>query len=357
MAAQPTFGGGERHVADLAAGLRARGWEAVVLVPGEGALAERLRHDGVPVRSLPRPARAADFPGAAVALARLVRREGFALVHGHSGYPNLMVRLAGRATGVPAVVTWHGLHFLHAQGLRGRAYVAAEKSLAGLAAAHVFVCEADLRVYKARVLGRHRALCARVYNGVSLPAAVPPAPLPGARLVTVARFHRQKDYPTLFAAVAQLAGRFPALTLDCYGFGPEAGALAALAARHGVAARVNFQNVPHAELMRRYAHYDAFVLASRWEGLPYAVLEALSCGVPVAASDVGGVGELLEPGRNGVLVPPGDAGALAAAVAQILAAPARYHTGVADALPRLRERFTLPAMLSGVEAVYRRVLA
>ena len=139
-----------------------------------------------------------------------------------------------------------------------------------------------------------------------------------AVILCAGRLVAQKDFPTLIDAFA----RGPAdWRLVILGDGPEAPALRAQITAAGLAARVDM--VGHvANALPYMARADLFVLPSRWEGFPMALVEALGCGCPVVASDCPGASaEILEYGRLGHLVPPQDPDALLAAMKAALAAP------------------------------------
>ena len=133
------------------------------------------------------------------------------------------------------------------------------------------------------------------------------------------------------------------------GDGPEAGALRAAAD-----ARVVFMDFegPSARYLRGL---DVYVLPSDWEAFPIGLLEAQACGVPQVATDVGGTREALVP-ETGVLVPPGDPGALADAVIGLLRDPERRAAMAAASRARHAERFTVERMVAETAVVYDAVL-
>ena len=107
---------------------------------------------------------------------------------------------------------------------------------------------------------------------------------------------------------------------------------------------------------RLLAEAQIFVLVSNWEGLPLVVLEAMRAGLPVVASDVGGVGEAVVDGETGFLVPRGDGSLLKDRLRRLLADPGlRVQMGLA-ARKRYEEHFTVERMTEAVWGVYRRVL-
>lgn len=137
---------------------------------------------------------------------------------------------------------------------------------------------------------------------------------------SVARLSREKGLDVLLAAVAELVQRDVAVRLVLAGDGPERARLGRLAARLGIAARVDFRGeVPHERVPSVLAELDVFALPSRAEGFGVAALEAAAMELPVVASAVHGLPDVVEDGRSGLLVPPGDVEALAAALGRLAA--------------------------------------
>jgi glycosyltransferase involved in cell wall biosynthesis len=140
--------------------------------------------------------------------------------------------------------------------------------------------------------------------------------LGGATLGFAGRLMAAKALDVGLAALA----RVPGVSLLVIGDGPDRARLELLAAELGLDGRVRFLGVRSREEVLRTLHaVDAAVLPSRWENFPHLVVEALAVGTPVIASAVGGVPELVRDGENGLLVPPGDAAALAAAIERLVA--------------------------------------
>ena len=132
-------------------------------------------------------------------------------------------------------------------------------------------------------------------------------------LVCVSRLSHEKGIDVLVDAMAKVDD--PSVRLYVIGDGVERGALSARARSAGIEDRIHFARIlPHDEIPRWLAAADVAVLPSRTEGMPNAVLEALACGRPVVATAVGGTRELIESPALGILVPPGDADALAQAL-------------------------------------------
>lgn len=170
------------------------------------------------------------------------------------------------------------------------------------------------------------------------PARTPPASEPS--FVSIGRLDVQKGQLLLVEAVARLRDAGKQVNVEMVGDGPLRGELERAAKRRGVADRVRFAGwLDGAAVRERIEASRALVLASLAEGLPIAVMEALALGRPVIATDVGAVGDLVEAGTTGWLVPAGSADALAAALSEAAAAPVEQlgRMGSAGA-SRVRER-------------------
>jgi glycosyltransferase involved in cell wall biosynthesis len=155
----------------------------------------------------------------------------------------------------------------------------------------------------------------------------------------------------LFEALAAL----PDAALVLVGDGPERRWLEALATSPLLEGRVRFTGW-HAEPRRHLTTFDVFVLPSRFEGFPLSIVEAMLARLPVVATTVGSVPEAVREGETGLLVPPDDAAALAAALGRLLADPA-LRSRLGEAGRRLAlERFTAAAMARSFERLYEEIL-
>jgi glycosyltransferase involved in cell wall biosynthesis len=218
---------------------------------------------------------------------------------------------------------------------------------------------------------RREALCARIdanrlhvlHNGSArcIDAQAPDAALaayvagrPSAGAIAVMR--PQKGLDVFVRAAPAILESVPEARLAVIGDGPLRGELDELARRCGVGERLRF--FPFSPPSSRYLRaLDLFVLPSLWEAFPISVLEALACGVPQVASAVGGTGEALLEGRTGLLCPPGDPAALAAAVVALLRSPDRLSAMAEASRSRHADCFTLDRMLARTADLYRSVVA
>jgi glycosyltransferase involved in cell wall biosynthesis len=359
---QPQDGGVAAHVLQLAAGLRRRGWEVEVATPGSSGIVEPLRAAGVRVHHLPlvrEPGRS-DL-AAARALRALDRTRGYGIVHAHSSKAGALIRAA-----LPhrrrLVYTPHCFAFAARFGAPQRlVYRAIEQLAAPRAGAIVAVCDWERRE-ALRCLAGARSAVRHIEYGVEPRAYGRPdrallefkADGPLAGMVSVLR--PQKD-PLLAVRSAhrllsrgELPGR-----LAIVGNGPLEDAVRHEIERLGVGEHVRW--FPYRGDVAPYlGALDLFVLPSAWEALPLSVLEAMSCGIPVLATSVGGVPEAVRDGVTGRLVPHGDEEALATALRDLLTAPARLRAMGFAGRMAYEPRFRVERMVGDTEVLYRELL-
>jgi glycosyltransferase involved in cell wall biosynthesis len=233
--------------------------------------------------------------------------------------------VARRRWGVPFVTTY-GFWYARLARSRSRSWLhqALERLALGAADA-VIVTTPELGAHVARRVAADRVHL--IPNGVDTALFAPSPARPGERrILYVGRLSAEKDLGTLVEAAAKLARLDVRLVF--VGAGPERAALEATARARRVSLEVA-PVVPHDQLPARLAGAAAFVLPSLTEGHPKALLEAMSAAVPCVASDVGGNRAILRDGETGLLFPPGDAAALAAALERVLT-----DEGLAGALAR-----------------------
>jgi glycosyltransferase involved in cell wall biosynthesis len=183
---------------------------------------------------------------------------------------------------------------------------------------------------------------------VAIPNAVPVLPGPRSSLdrpvaIAVGRLTPQKGFDRLIPAFAKVVERHPEWTLRICGGGRLRKELERLVGEHDLANHVTLLG-SISDIERQLAASSMFVLSSRFEGLPMAMIEAMSKGLPVVAFDCPtGPAEVVEHGRSGLLVPNGDVEALAAAILELIEDEARRHAYGAAAAQRA-EAFSLPAV-------------
>ena len=174
-------------------------------------------------------------------------------------------------------------------------------------------------------------------------------------VASVGRLEAQKDPLTMVSALAAARRRVPQLRLALVGGGSLEGEVRTRAASLGVTDRLDLLGLRD-DVPAVLDASDLFALSSRWEGLPRAALEATRAGLPIAATDTGGIRELIDDGVTGRLVPVGDAVALGAALVDLVEDPERARRLASAAAERLPS-FTAEQMVADTEALYDRLLA
>ena len=356
-----TLGGGPRQVYDLVRHLPAAEFEVVVAGPRDGAFFERFRDLGLTVAEIganrlgPRPL---------IATIKLVRARGIQVIHSHGKGAGLHGRLAARWTGVPAVHTFHGIHYESYPPLLQKAYLALERRLSRWTRTVINVSAAQEAEALALGLCEPRQSVTAI-NGVDLDeedrvvaaSAIPRESLGLGRdvfvLGTVARFDPVKRLDTLIGALRALAR--PRVSLLLVGGGPEGDRLQREVTAAGLGGRVIFTGWLD-DSARAYPAIDLYVAASAKEGLPLALLEAMGAGLAVVATDVPGNRDVVRAGETGLLVPAGDERALAAAIATLMDDPERRRRMGRAGRERVREEFGIRAMVDRTAEVYRAAL-
>lgn len=286
------------------------------------------------------------------------------VVHGHCGEDIAVLplaRAAARRHRCPLVIT---VHASVRHNMRVTSARTAWLRLAGGAAERRALAAADAVIALTPAAagrlagegippGRIQVIPPGYDPGLFAAAADAPDPFPGVgrpRVGYVGRIAPQKDTGTLIRAFGRVTG--PAWLL-IVGDGP--GRRAAERQARPLAGRVRFTGfVPHARVPAVLRHLDVLVLASRYEELPSVLVEGMAAGLPVIASRVGGIPALVEDDVNGLLVPPGDDAALAAAISRVLAEPGTAAR-LAAAARQTARRYTWPALARQVAAIYLQV--
>ena len=350
-------GGAQTYVASLLPALVER-FDVVVAAHGPGPLRMAAEEAGarfIALRQVRRPVSPWRDLAGFLELVRLLRRERPDIVHASSSKAGVLGRLAAAATGVPIrIFTVHGWAFAAHTGVASLLYRWVDRLGRRLTSVTICVSENDrLAGLRARTCSADRTVVIR--NGVSVETA------PRARhergrplLLSVGRLKAPKDFITLARALALLPeSSFDALII---GDGPERPELEAELRRLGIDDRVRLAG-EQSDVCGLLADADAFVLSSRSEGLPVSILEAMAAELPVVASRVGGVSELVVDGENGFLVSPRDPQELATALARLVDDPDLRRRLGAVGRVRAETRFNLNAFRRAHLELYAAELA
>jgi len=307
------------------------GWLAVGVAESDAASVDDARRRGVSLLDVPTLGRevGARDVSALVHLWRVMRARRPAIVHTHTSKAGFVGRLAARLAGVPAIIHQpHGHIFYGYYGARRTAfYVALERLAARWTDRIVTLTERGIDEHLARGIG-HRAQYRAVPSGVptaELRARAPARATARARLglpadafvvAGLGRFVPVKGFDLLVAALPRLVATVPSARLVLVGDGPERMALEAQAVALGVRGRLLVTGAMP-DIAVCLAAADALAAPSRNEGMGRALVEAMALGLPVVASEVGGIPAVVADGETGWLVPPGEVDALASALIEL----------------------------------------
>jgi glycosyltransferase involved in cell wall biosynthesis len=357
-----TYGGCEAVIALLLSGFARSGWRPMLFYregPGLERLFTEAARAGVPCRAVS-PITNRNLPLALTRLARELKRADASVLHLHLSWPLgcRYVTTAALVARVPAVVaTTHlcsrvdEVRFARTkQYLRNAVidrYIPVSLAMTGCLRDTLGIPAAKMRVIQNGIdIAAFRRECdpvlrASLTGGTNRPVVFTPA-----------RLHPGKGHLFLLDAAAQI----PDAVFVFAGEGEERSRLLDRARQLQIADRVRFlgdrQDVP-----ALLACSDLFVLPSLYEGLPMSILEAMAAGCPVVATSVGGIGEAVTDGETGLLVPPSDAGALAAAIRRVLSDADFAGRLARAARVAVAEGFSSEAMVRRTAGLYEELLA
>ncbi|MDD5351432.1 MAG: glycosyltransferase family 4 protein [Chthoniobacteraceae bacterium] len=356
------FAGTERHVADLAWGMKQSGVDVCVACPPRSPLARQSAHNGIPILPIEKNGNA-DWQAVAV-LARRLRSGELDLIHAHNGRTACLAAIAktvaqrGRLVFTqhflaPAHLARTGLNGGLSRWIHQRVASGCDRILAISEAVRTSIIQRDASVEEKVSV---------VPNGIRPPNTrrlLSPA-LVRARLgigaehfllVCAARLEPEKDLGTLIAAMEQVARKLPRAFCAIAGEGSQYEMLRAEIPRRGLAAHVTLLGFQEdtASLLRAA---DLFVLPSPAEPFGLAILEAMALGKPVVASRAGGPVEIVRDTVTGLLCPPRNPAALAENILRIANSPTLAACMGAAGKSRYREAFTVERMVRSTLAAY-----
>jgi glycosyltransferase involved in cell wall biosynthesis len=366
------FGGAQQNTLYTVSHLD-RGRFEPVLASGRGGMLDAKTADApyrtVFVDPLVREVRPLSDLAALFELAKLMRAERPDIVHTHSSKAGILGRLAAFLARVPVVIhTFHGFGFNDRQAKPKRwAYVAAEWFCAKLSDALVFVSNANMDEGRRLGLGapsKHRL----IRSGVAL-ADFPPSGVDRGRvkaaagigmhkplILSIGNLKPQKNPEDFVRLAKRVLGSRPDARFLFVGDGELRTRCEALILKENIHGKVLFPGWRRdtAELL---AAADVFVLTSLWEGLPRSLVEAMRTGLPAVCYDVDGVRDLLQEGVNGYLAVPGDVGALAARVDELLGDDALRRRMGEQAKASVGDEYDIDGMVRSQERLYEELSA
>ncbi len=348
------IGGAEKALVRIAIGLKELGWNvSVVSLRDRGLMAEPLEAADIPVTALE-----CGWFGdmrAIVRLSRHLRQHRPAMLVCFLHQANIVGRIAGRWQKISRVLS--GVRVGDAR----RWVVWTDRLTRGLVDHYIAVSDSVARLH-AKLCHISPSSITAIPNGVDLPEHVRSgaerSSASGHRILYVGRLTVQKSPEALIEAFLRLP---PALqdstTVDVVGDGPQRDSLTRLIQQHGLQNRITLHG--HRDDVPRFmSSADVLVLPSRWEGLPNVVLEAMAHGLPVIASAVDGVNDLIRHNETGWLVDqPASAVAFAETIAKVLQAPEQRAEVSRRGLAMVTNDFTWDAAIHRYNELLRRLSA
>ncbi len=357
-------GGGATHVRDLALGLDPARFAVRVAMPEDGGNVRRGDFESVGI-----PFYRVDIAaGFSLQALQHVRRlsAGMDILHVHGARAALFSRLAAASLGRrrPRIVyTIHGFAAPHYPQPRRGLLLAVERALAPLTDRLIAVCHAEREAILEEGIARPEQVRV-VWNGIDVACfhnitvdrvalrATLGVPPDASLITTVCRLDKPRDFNTLLHAFRKVADVCPAAWLLIVGDGPHRPRVEVLIRRLDLASRVTLAGFRR-DIPQILAASEVFVLSTAlWEGLPLTILEAMASGLPVVATDVGGIREALIHQQTGILVPAKSAAALFEALLELQINQHSARAMGQMGSERVAKQFTLDRMARETMAVY-----
>lgn len=344
-------GGAQLHLADLLKGFKGR-YEICVGAGVEGFITEIARdlsHQTVILPHLINPIAPFQDYRAYREAARLIQSVKPDIVHCHSSKAGIVGRIAAWRLGVPAVFTAHGWAFAEGASFLQRSIaIPVERMTSKTGGPILCVCEKDRNLALRYGIARESQFRV-IHNGVrDDPARAQHGSGASLKIGMVARFAPPKDYALMVRALSRLA---PDTQMVFMGDGPDRLMAEQLARELGVQDRIQFKGTI-ADVRAAMSQVDVLALATKYEGFPLSVLEGMQVGLPVVASDVGGISEAVVHGETGFLFPRGDLNALVESLARFERDRELARSMGAKGRERYERLFTVDVMLQKIDDVY-----
>ncbi len=355
-------GGAEQVLVTELNGLRRELFSPLVCVISEkGPVGEIIEQMGIPLIPLHRMKKNQFDYGIIREIKDLIRQEKIVLVHTHLYDGGKYGRIAARMAKVPAIV--HTVHNVYVK--RRTKYHLINWILSFFTDRIIAVSESvkDSVVHYDRI---NRSKIQVIYNGIDLTRFDSPLSRKEIRaglgieteefaIGVIARLEEQKGHRYLLEALSQIPESLASLKILIVGDGQLRSVLEAETKKRGLSSKVFFLGTrkPITPILKAL---DLFLLPSLWEGFSMAILEAMAAGVPVIATRVGGAGEVITSGRDGLLIPPGDARILAEAIQDALQHRDKYEEMARNGRERVRQYFSQGQHVMALQTLYLQVL-
>lgn len=235
-----------------------------------------------------------------ISLFRTIKEHKIDIIHSHGRGAGIYSRILGLMAGKPVVHTFHGFHYQHLKPLSRWLYLGSEKLLANFTGIFIHVSESEkISCLNARIVSKNKVVV--VPNGIRIPAFAERIPNKGKlTLVNISRLAPEKGVDVLLDIVKSLSAQYRDFSMIVVGDGPDRANLEQKALALGIEKYVSFLGFK-TDVSGILASADIYVSASRGEGMPLTILEAMASSLPVIASDVVGNRDLVIHGKTGFL--------------------------------------------------------
>ena len=362
------YGGAQRNTFLTVKGLIEDGYDTELVCGAGGPLIHEARAAGVPVHvmaELVRPVHPVKDCRALIQLYRLFRSGGYQIVHTHSVKAGLVGRLAAWCARVPVIIhTLHGVPFRINGDFKSRFYIVYERLLGLITRSFVCVGEVLRQEISAWKIAPGNKLTT-IYSGIDFTSYVPQRTaletkqklgMEGAWPIVgcIGRLSEQKAQHYLVEAVALLTDKYPRIKLLLVGEGGLRSFLEKQIQDLGLASNVSLlgERDDIADILNVC---DVYAMSSRWEGVGRALTEAMHMGLPVVATSVDGVTELISDEKTGLLVQPENTQALAAAIDRLAADRELAKRLGLSAREKVKELMDGHQMVRAIEELYEKL--
>ena len=333
----------------------------VCVISEKGPVGEMIEQMGIPVIPLHRMKKTQFDYGIIREIKKIILREKIVLVHTHLYDGGKYGRIAARMARVPGIV--HTAHNIYVK--RRTKYHLINRILSSFTDRIIAVSKA-VKESLVRYDRINRKKIQVIYNGIDLSKFDGPSTKHEVRaelgikpdeyvIGVIARLEEQKGHRYLLEALSIIPEHLASLKILIVGDGQLRSVLETETKRRALSSNVFFLGTrkPIAPILRAL---DLFLLPSLWEGFSMAILEAMAAGVPVIATSVGGAGEVITSGQDGLLIPPGDAQSLAEAIKDALRHRAKYLEMARIGRERVRQNFSQEKHMEALQTLYLQIL-
>ena len=352
------IGGVQIHVRNFSKMMNEKMHNAHILVGGKGSYFQHLVDEGHNVQSIKFLRKNINPIYDLLALFEIIillKKIKPEIVSTHSSKAGVLGRLASKLLGIPVIFTAHGWAFTEGVGRAKQIFYSKIETLMSIMTDHIITVsdyDLDLALEK-KITEKYRIQS--IHNGMPEIAKKFISEISSDRIkiCMVARFDAQKDHVTLLTSLAEIKDL--SWDIDFLGDGPLVDSVKRYTEQLGIEDRVNFfGQVSDVKIFLRES--QIFALISNWEGLPRSIIEAMRSGLPIVASDVAGVKELIDDGINGYLIPRKDSKTLSKRMRSLIIDEELRMKMAKESIKKYQEGFTLDRTFDKTFAVYKETI-